>query len=366
MELLPKELGVRRHVAVTLLRSSALHGQMAPHMTAPQVISQAEVFRSAYSEVGRMARDVSAKVSTNPNEKVTAGPLTRFYMSMMDMPPNAARQIISTQGGMIGGMAGGFGGGFGFGFMFPAFLMFFMKKKPEIAIIFFLIGLIGLAIGILGPAFILRNWSRKALTTLEVTVLAEAAKEDALEQEFLHLVQDALLYVPSSAQAEKELKDAIRSLGDAIDRLPPAHSVSVNVAELQADLERVREEAETEQDTVIRESLNRRATAIRQSLQGAKRTERNNRRAEALREELLAQVRALRISLSDRYERSEDVIRLDGLADSMGRINTEADAIADAQLELEEALAEPRAAIQAAAWNATEEEKPQIVRVSRQ
>ncbi len=366
MELLPKDLGVRRHVAVTLLRSSTMQtGQYASRMTATQSMSQAEAFRTTPSDFGRMARDISAKATTDPKAKVTANPFTQFYMGMMDMPPQAANLIVSTQGAFIGGMAGGFGGGFGGGFMLPAIMMFLTGKQPVIGTIFFLIGLMGLVFGILWPGVMLRKWSSKALTPMEVTTLAEAANEDVVEAEYLHLVQDALLYVPSSARTEKELKEAVRSLGDAIDRLPPAHSVNVNVAELQANLEKVRQEAETEQDTVVRESLNRRATAIQQSLQGARRTERNNRRTEALREELLAQVRALRISLSDRYERSDETIRLDGLAESMSRINTEADAIADAHLELEEALGTSES-VSSAKWNSANEEKSSVVRVSRQ
>lgn len=369
MELLPKDLGIRRQVALTLLRSSELSGQYAAQMSAPQVVSQAEVFRTAYTDMGRMARDVSAKVSANPNEKLTTNPFTRAYMSVMDMPPQAAQQVISTQGGLIGGLAGGFGGGFGGGFMIPALMMFLVGKAKilPLAVVFFMLGLFGLIFGLVWPALLLRKWSSKALTTSEVALLVNATKEDILEQEYLHLVQDALLFVPSNERTAKELKEAIRSLGEAIDRLPPARTVSVNVAELQADLERVLADAQNEQDAVIRESLNRRANAIRQSLQGAKRSERNNRRADALREELVAQVRALRISLSDRYERSEDSIQLDGLADSMSRINREADAIADAELELEEALAEPRTTTASSTnWNTPAEEQPQVVHVSRQ
>lgn len=332
MELLPDDLGMRRRMTVALLRAgSAATQQVGPNSSAvaAQAVTQAESLRSGYS--------TSTGSSDSAPRKTSTGPYSRFLMRTAGLPESAGQGLLGSMSGTIGGIAGGIGGGFGGGFMIPALIML-MVGKLAVGIPFFLIGLLGLIIGFVLPALLLRDWARKPVTASELKALAEAQAGDILEVSYLELGRDLLMNPPQDEIAEQRLKDTYQALGEAIDRLPPPGSVVADIPALHIELAEVQKALEAETDPVIRESRERRAVTIEQTIRSAERAERNNRRVAALREELTSQVRALRLGFSDRSESRQDTATLDTLAESVRRIQTEADALSDARAELDATL----------------------------
>jgi hypothetical protein len=166
-------------------------------------------------------------------------------------------------------------------------------------------------------------------------VLAKAT--DPLDLAFLELVHDAVR-LPGSAQSEEQLRAAITSLAEALERLPMVQAEEVDTASLRQEASEVLVESRHESDPVLAESLARRWRALLQRAESEESAQTYARRTAGLRAELLAQTEALRSALRAFDPCSPGTSSLVPLAEAALALNQQAFGLASARAELAESL----------------------------
>ena len=217
-------------------------------------------------------------------------PLDRFWGKATGLSEPAATTAIKSANGQLMGIAGGFGAG----------------------------------------------WGRTPLNEAEVEELLYT-EDDDLERSFLLLVREALRQQHLPEAAETELREAIRVLGTALDRLPPAPSQTAqrDAESLRTEARNLRQQALQEADRVAADSLERRADALERSASAVEKSSTLLRRNSLLRQELQAQLEALRLELTSTSVVGADTSGLAQVASVARGVAREADALATARTELD-------------------------------
>jgi len=262
--------------------------------------------------------------------------LDRYWGRETGLSEPAATTAIKSVNGQLLGMLGGFGGGWGFGFGMPAFMMATVAHQPIGAAIFGLFSATGFAVGVLAPKAMVRKWGTTPLSDNELEELLQT-EDDALERSFLLLIREALRHPSLPEAAQKELKEAIRVLGSALDRLPaaPAETALRDASSLRTEASHLQAQALQEPDRVAAESLERRAEALHRSAAAVEKSSTLFRRNTLLRQELQAQLEALRLELTSSSVGGTDTSGLAQVAQVARGVAREADALAQARVELE-------------------------------
>jgi hypothetical protein len=337
MQILPEDLGVRRCVGVVRMRMKTTP------VTTP--------FPDAAT-----VSDAVGKARLNP--------LYRFWTRGVNLPDAARAHIMQGAGGIIGGSLGGFCGGSS-GFLVGG-VAAASSNEPIAGAVMLTLWLGMWTTGFNMPGWVVRSACRKPIQTEEVETWLNQNIEDPLEKEFLRLVRDALAQPVASPTIEKNLRDGIRALADAIDQVPRSSRLIPNGISYREEITEVRTLLESETDPVIIESHQRRIAALEQSVRNLERNSRIARRADALRDELMAQIGALRLGLSSLgTEAGDNLPGLTSLADSVRRVAAEAGALADAREELDVALATKPGLSRPLTTAPRTESEPQTVRVGR-
>jgi hypothetical protein len=259
----------------------------------------------------------------------------------LGLPPEIARRVfdaIKTKTiGMTCGMAGGFGGGFGCNGIWML-----ASGRPELQImgsIFTMVGTMGVLGGILIPRFMLQKAYSAPLTASEMSDLIQCAGDNQLMKEYLLLAREAIQQSNLPQQGEKNLREAIRALGDAIDRLPETPLAAANSKEMKLDVETTRSALMNEKDPVVSASLQRRLLAQESSLKSVERAMVISRRTQALRDEIFAQIESVRLGIASFQEGAHETgTNFSVIADSIRLVSAEASSVADAQVELDSYL----------------------------
>ena len=222
------------------------------------------------------------------------------------------------------------------------------------------------------PRSVLRQVSRRPLTLAEADVLYETAtvRRDRLERAYLGLVRDAIACenVPTSA-AQNNLRDALRTLGDAISRLPPVARDArplKDAAALSREAAALHARAASETDPIVAASLRRQAEALEH--RAALHTPEQDaaaRRARALRRELEGHVETLRDGLLAFETGKMDAAGLQHLARAVGHVAGDAEAVQQARAELDDEALEAALNANAAPTTATQPaiETPKVQQV---
>ena len=312
MEIKPFDLGIDR--AVTLLGNRA----------------------SAY-QASQPRRRMGIARNLISGKPKSLGLLGRFWTQGLSLSEEEAKEAL----GAASNIAGGFGLGFGvgsIGFFVPALLPLIASKSdmpPAFGIIFGAMGVAFASTGVLGPKAVIKKLVNATVSVGEIDGLLPAV-QDPLEKSFLTLVQDALRQTNLSEQAATDLRSAIKSLGEAIDRLPPiSGNIDTTPETLRREAAEVQAKADAEPDRVIADSLSRRAEALERSALAVNRSALLIRRTVALREELAAQTEALRLGLTAFYTGGGDVGELAELSESVRSVAAEAISVASAREEME-------------------------------
>lgn len=165
---------------------------------------------------------------------------------------------------------------------------------------------------------------------------------DALEREYLGLVQDAITTQNLSQTAQAEVKRVLQSVGDAVGALPPTKTSDEEALDVAGDAEMLAARALREGDAVVAASLLRQADA---NLARARALENNKilaRRTHILRDEMIAQVKAVRSLLpalgSDATMAATDFGRFASVSASVQSIASEAVSVEAAREELAQEL----------------------------
>jgi hypothetical protein len=313
MELIPADLGESRAIALFQMRAAQV-GQQNPRS-------------------GRRLR-AALSASSSPNA------LTRFWARETGLEGEAATQAVQSVKGQLNNLVGGFGGGWGIGFGAPALMILAEAgQRPEMLIgggISAALSIAGFGIAAQMPRNLVRRWGKTPLSTQELDLLL-AQEEDELERSYLLLIREALAQPNLPDAAQKELKEAIKVLGMALDRLPPApaETANRNTEGLRAEAQGLRQQALTETDRVAAESLERRADALERSASAMEKSSTLLRRNSLLRQELQAQLEALRLELGSTSVSGVDATSLAQVASVARGVAREADALATARVELD-------------------------------
>ncbi len=293
MQILPGDLGENRALAIIRLRAAMGNGAQGSH------VAKAFVQNGGTADAASAARaalvDPDVPQETKPRR---AGFWTRFWAGGTGLSPEASRSAVHSMRHMIGGMAGGLGGG-SMGFIAPATVMMTAAHEPIVAGIFFTLGLAMMGTGFAVPRFMLTGYAKKPLTAAEIETLINA-ENDPTEKAFLRAVAE-VVQTPAAllgTQTEDEIKAALETLGDAIDKLPRVVSPSESAQTLRDEARKALVDANNEPDALIAASLRRRAEAQAKTADAAERSTLILRRADALRREIEAQIDALRMGLS--------------------------------------------------------------------
>ncbi|MBC8139706.1 MAG: hypothetical protein H8F28_27815, partial [Fibrella sp.] len=173
------------------------------------------------------------------------------------------------------------------------------------------------------------------LTEDELVNLTVASQGSSLRQDFLRLAREISKQDKISPEAEAGLRDALRSLGDALDRLPFPQTNTASSAQLRQNAVTVRIQADAEHDGVTQASLLRQADALDRSAQAAERSALLWKRTAALHAELAAQIESLRFGLTAFYTGDADVSGLAALSENVRTVAAEAISVASARAELD-------------------------------
>ncbi|WP_395140168.1 hypothetical protein, partial [Armatimonas sp.] len=186
------------------------------------------------------------------------------------------------------------------------------------------------------PGGLLRRWGKAPLNEHELDMLL-AQEEDELERSYLLLIRETLAQPNLPEAAQKELKEAIKVLGMALDRLPPApaETANRNTESLRTEADELRRQALSETDRVASESLERRADALKRSATAMEKSATLLRRNSLLRQELQAQLEALRLELGSTSVSGVDATSLAQVASVARGVAREADALVTARAELD-------------------------------
>jgi len=189
-----------------------------------------------------------------------------------------------------------------------------------------------------------QNLQEKPLTATEVATLLPEANDD-LERAYLTLVLDVVRGDVEQGPGG-DLRQALRALGDAIDKLPATRATGADSADIMTEvLRRTAEEtlkrAQQESDRVVAASFIRRAEALHRRADATTRSHLLVRRFSALRQEMAAEIEALRAGLAAFYTGVNDIADLTRLANDVQRVAAEAAAITEAVEEVDGILADP-------------------------
>ena len=161
---------------------------------------------------------------------------------------------------------------------------------------------------------------------------------DPLKRPFLELVTAAInTPSPPDVEAQKSVREALRTLGDSITGLPllASDGTQDDPAAFQLQADQLGAEADAERDPVIAASLRRRADALHRQAETAARTNTLLRRNEALRQEIAGQIAALQTSLTAlRVGGAQAVYELADVAANIQQVAIEAGAITQARSEM--------------------------------
>lgn len=184
-----------------------------------------------------------------------------------------------------------------------------------------------------------------AISAFEISQIW-ADQGDNLGSKYLGLVQTAIdLPAAGDEAAERNVREAVRALGTAIEDLPAQgpELVSDDPNALQAEAAQMTSQANAEPDSVIAASLWRRADSLARRAETAARTLMLLRRNQALRDEVAEQIDALRTSLTAfRVGGRQSATELADLAASIHRVALEANAMTTARAEIDTLLSLPQ------------------------
>jgi hypothetical protein len=164
-----------------------------------------------------------------------------------------------------------------------------------------------------------------------------------LEDEFLALIGEVIRTEVHTPEAEAELGNTLKLLGDAVSTLPlPAGSGTEDATDLLVDAETLVARARQESDKVIAESLLRQAEAKAAQATAVQNAARLTRRTRALRDELRAQIAATRAALPSLAQvgAAAHMPSLGRVAVSVQAVAREAASVFAAREELAETLGE--------------------------
>lgn len=175
---------------------------------------------------------------------------------------------------------------------------------------------------------------RLAAHLMERFGAAAPEASDPLERAFLQLVLEALRRdIP--AEAEEDIRVALRALGDAISDLPQPLETSDEMIALRQKAAAFTSRAQQEPDRVVAASFERQAEALRRQADAVEETNRLARRIQVLRQEMATQIAALRSGLAVFGAcGTDDVQVLIRCAEAVRGIATEAASVARARDEL--------------------------------
>ena len=177
---------------------------------------------------------------------------------------------------------------------------------------------------------------QRPVTVSELEALLSKTEIDSVEKSYFTLLRDAIRQdIPK--EAERRMRDAITSLGAALDRLPPVVAVPQDTMGLRADAARLMQEARAQTDRILAESLERRAEAVERRATLNERSALYARRQMALRAEVLDQIEALREGVAAFQTGAADVDCLEALSQSAHRLAAETAAAASARAEVDAA-----------------------------
>jgi len=327
-----RDLGARRFVAVLNRRAQASAGRTAgsPHalVTDPFLVTEAHPQRKRRRAAGRALRRfwVRGLKLDSQTEAVALAELSDAPLVILAaVLPICLMPLLLMPGLVFLGIGGAT----------PFFLWMLVAF------------LISAATAAFVPRSVLRQISRRPLTLAEADVLYETAtvRRDRLERAYLGLVRDVLACetVPAGA-AQDNLRDALRSLGDTISRLPASARDTrphQDAAALGREAFDLKSRAATETDPLVAASLLRRAGALNQRANlRTPEQEAAARRARALRQELESHVETLRDGLLTFEAGKMDASALKHLAQAVQHVSSDAQAVQEARAELDdEALA---------------------------
>jgi hypothetical protein len=190
------------------------------------------------------------------------------------------------------------------------------------------------------------NVYRREINIQEV-ILAEKSSHEPLTTEYLAIAKTLIeMPPPSDVFVEQNIRKALHSLGAAIESLPPqaTEHITADAAILKQEAHQLAKKASGETDTVVAASLTRQAEALTRRAETVARTATLVRRNQILRDEVAAQVKAFQTSLAAAQINGGQVGGdFDALAESVAQVAQEANALAEAQEELEVALNPARA-----------------------
>ena len=275
------------------------------------------------------------------------------------LTPEQAARALPAAGPMTLGLFWGLAGTGG-GLAAVGLLVGTLAGQPELAAILSGVGAALALPGLLTPGSFFRSLHKKPVGAADIENLLAAAsggQGNELERAYLNLVLTAIRQPATTPEAETDVRDALRALGEAIDHLPLGMGGSGGALLVDADALRrepaaTLDQAEHEPDDVIADSLRRRSEALLRSAEAAGRSSLLLRRADALKNELLAQTEALRLGLvafdagaggttsSAAWGAGADLSRL---AESVRDVAREAQNVVLARDELDGAITTPSA-----------------------
>ncbi len=301
MRLYPQDLGSRWHVRFVMRRNASQSGAIAP-------------------------------VDAPPPQM---GIMGRFFAWRSGMTHEQAAHALPASGSAIGFAWGVWAFSILLGIL-PAALARKQVMTPEAA--WALAATLAAGAGWIGAAtgrYVFR-WLHKPLQPGEVAASLESAT-DPLDRAFMELIHDAVR-LPASAQTEEQVRAAISSLANALERLPTVQAEEVDTSALREEAFQVLEQSRLEGDPVLAESLSRRSRALLQRAEATESAQTYARRTAGLRAELLAQTQALRAALHAFDPTSPQSSGLIPLAEAAFALNRQAVSLATARTELAEAL----------------------------
>lgn len=331
MQLLPEDLGQWRLIALAHLRMTMYGpgGRIARRHIAP-----------AY----QMNLLTVASPQGGSGDAHKLGFWGRLYTNGLGLSPDVANAVFDAikpaVGGIVGGTVGGLGGGFGVNGV-----MMLASGQPTVQIIgsiFATVGAIGVAGGLLAPRFMLKKIVKAPLSVAEISYLIECAGDNQLMKDYLTLAQEAMQRTNLTLEGEKNLREAIRALGELIDRVPDSLLAAQDANKLRVDIADVEAEISREIDPIVLASLQRRLTAQESSLKSVERANVISRRSRALREEISAQIESVRLGMASLQDGSQETgANFGQIADSVRRVAAEAGSLADARTELTAYITRP-------------------------
>ena len=317
MQLTPEVLGDTRCVDVIRKRS---------------LVNIAQTSQTAYrdntgpAQLSRIQREWLKKTNVDPDSE-----LARLLIG--------ATRIYTSQ------VSGGLTWGFGLGCGVPATMMLgmgiFQGKLEGYLIGGFFAGLslIGVIAGQVAPQESYKKWMS---TPLHIAELDEILKEehDPLYKSFVLLIRDAISQKNLPRDTEDNVTAAITALGAAIHRLPdPGTALEpIDSATLRTQAQQLVDQAHSENDSVIRDSLLRRVEALIRSADSADETHQWLRRTAYLRQELDAQITSLRHSLQANMDGDIAIGTIKRAANEATTLGREASKLREATLELDRYL----------------------------